>query len=78
MLDEWIFIPKSDLPFNPVYWALDFHERISDAITDQWILLKEKGDIQMDEALIYWKRQSHFRLRTVQSRTQLGKPGSVF
>lgn len=49
--DDNILIPKSALPFFPVYWALDFDQKISDAITDEYRLLYETGSINMPQAL---------------------------
>lgn len=49
--DVRIKIPKSELAFYPVYWALDFNERISDAITDQWMIIDSVRSINFADAL---------------------------
>ena len=53
--DYMMSIPKSDVPFTPVYWALDFHEKISDAITDEWAIVKQSDEIDFEQALFKGK-----------------------
>ncbi len=38
------------LPFEPVYVALDMHEKISDAITDKYMLVNATGSYDFEEA----------------------------
>ncbi|MFY0644586.1 MAG: T9SS type A sorting domain-containing protein [Bacteroidia bacterium] len=49
--DYLMTIDKSEIPFIPVYWALDFNERISDAITDEWAFVKQSDQINFEQAL---------------------------
>ncbi len=49
--DHELRIAKENLEFEPVYWALDFNERISDAITDQWSVIRSEGEFEFPEAL---------------------------
>lgn len=49
--DDLISIPKNEIPFTPIYWAMDFDQKISDAITDEYMVLSETGTIDMPQAL---------------------------
>src|SRR5690606_4486163 len=39
-------------PFEPVYWALDFDEKISDAISDEWLIAKDTGTVVLETAMM--------------------------
>jgi aminopeptidase N len=39
--------------FEPVYVAIDFDKRISDAITDQYKMIKDTGEVDMDDAMMH-------------------------
>ena len=41
-----------DLPFRPAYVALDMEEKISDAITDKYLLIDSNGNYDFEEALM--------------------------
>lgn len=50
--NDYVFsVDRSEIPFTPVYWALDFLELISDAVTDDYAVIKETGEIGMPYAL---------------------------
>ena len=38
--------------FEPKYVAIDFYKRISDAITDQYKMVKDTGELDMDDAMM--------------------------
>lgn len=53
--DDEILIDKSEIPFTPEYWALDFDQQISDAVTDEYTTLVYTDEIDMPLALFEGK-----------------------
>jgi len=47
--DEFFTI---NCPFEPVYWALDFDDKISDAVTTDWAVLKDAAQIDMPQGMM--------------------------
>jgi len=45
-------VAEALLPFKPVYVALDFDERISDAITDKYAVMRQNDSVDFEEALM--------------------------
>lgn len=41
-----------DCPFEPVYWAFDFDDKISDAVTTEWASLSGSGEVEMPQSLM--------------------------
>ncbi len=45
-------VAEALLPFRPVYLSLDFDERISDAITDKYVVMHANDSVDFEEALM--------------------------
>ena len=43
---------KVACPFEPVYWAFDFDDKISDAVTTDWASLSGSGEVEMPQSLM--------------------------
>jgi hypothetical protein len=39
-------------PFEPVFWSFDFDDKISDAVTTEWSVIKASGTVDMPQALM--------------------------
>lgn len=39
-------------PFEPVFWSFDFDDKISDAVTTEWSVIKANGTVVMPQALM--------------------------
>jgi hypothetical protein len=62
--DETIFIYgecsdfQFDLPFEPIFWALDLDERLQDAIVDKYEIINQTGTYDFEEARLILDVQS--------------------
>jgi hypothetical protein len=39
-------------PFEPVFWSFDFDDKISDAVTTEWSVIRANGTVAMPQALM--------------------------